>query len=146
MGARERLLMYRHTNSLLGQVDKIPQAVVAREDAMRLARAIAAHPGQVHARFNMPDKVGGPMEQENVVAEIRGREKPDEVVILAAHLDSWELGTGALDNGCNAALVMKRRERLKLRDFSRDARFDLFCSAAKTRDGRVLWICQNASR
>src|SRR5207245_625301 len=46
-------------------------------------------------------------EQENVEAEIRGREKPDEYVILGAHLDSWELGTGALDNGCNAALVIE---------------------------------------
>ncbi|HWZ97564.1 MAG TPA: M20/M25/M40 family metallo-hydrolase [Candidatus Dormibacteraeota bacterium] len=107
MGARERLLMYRHTNTLDGRVDKIPQAVVAREDAMRLARAIAAHPGQVRGRFNMPNKIGGPIEQENVVAEIRGREKPDETVILAAHLDSWEFGTGALDNGCNAALVVE---------------------------------------
>src|SRR2546423_4284450 len=111
--ARERLLMYRHTNSLVGQIDKIPQAVVAREDAMRLARAVAAHPGQVRARFSMPNRVGGPIEQENVVGEIRGREKPDEVVILAAHLDSWELGTGALDNGCNAALVIEAARALK---------------------------------
>jgi carboxypeptidase Q len=106
-GARERLLMYRHTNTLDGQVDKIPQAVVAREDALRLARAVAARPGQIRARFSMPNRVGGPIEQENVVAEIRGREKPEEVVILAAHLDSWEFGTGALDNGCNAALVIE---------------------------------------
>jgi len=42
-----------------------------------------------------------------VVAEIRGREKPDEWVLLGAHLDSWELGTGALDNGCNAAMVIE---------------------------------------
>ena len=42
----------------------------------------------------------------NVVAELRGREKPDEVVILGAHLDSWDLGRGALDNGCNVALVI----------------------------------------
>jgi Zn-dependent M28 family amino/carboxypeptidase len=40
------------------------------------------------------------------VAELRGREKPEEVVILGAHLDSWDLGRGALDNGCNAALVI----------------------------------------
>jgi len=40
------------------------------------------------------------------VAEVKGREKPDEVVILGAHLDSWDLGRGALDNGCNAALVI----------------------------------------
>jgi hypothetical protein len=113
MGARERLLLYRHTNALNGVVDKIPQAVVAREDAMRLARVIAAHPGQVRARFSMPNKISGPIEQENVVAEIRGREKPDEAVILAAHLDSWELGTGALDNGCNAALVIEAARAIK---------------------------------
>jgi carboxypeptidase Q len=128
MGARERLLMYRHTNSLVGQIDKIPQAVVAREDAMRLARAIAAHSGKVRARFNMPNKVGSPIEQENVVAEIRGREKPDDVVILAAHLDSWELGTGALDNGCNAALVIEAARAIKATGLMprRTIRFVLF--------------------
>jgi Zn-dependent M28 family amino/carboxypeptidase len=42
-----------------------------------------------------------------VVAEIRGSEKPDEIVLLGAHLDSWDLGTGALDNGVNAALVVE---------------------------------------
>src|SRR5204862_7459299 len=89
MGARERLLLYRHTNSLLGEIDKIPQAVVAREDAMRLARTAAAYPGKVRARFDMPNKIGGPIGQENVVGEIRGYEKRDEIVILGAHLDSW---------------------------------------------------------
>jgi carboxypeptidase Q len=44
--------------------------------------------------------------QQNVIAEIRGRDSGPDAVILAAHLDSWELGTGALDNGCNAALVI----------------------------------------
>src|SRR5438552_9900199 len=128
MSARERLLMYRHTNSLVGQIDKIPQAVVAREDAMRLARSVAAHPGQVRARFNMPNKVSGPIEQENVIGEIRGREKPDEVVILAAHLDSWELGTGALDNGCNAALVIEAARAIKATGLvpRRTIRFVLF--------------------
>jgi len=128
MGARERLLLYRHTNSLVGQIDRIPQAVVAREDAMRFARAVTAHPGQVRARFNMPNKVGGSLEQENVVAEIRGREKPDEVVILAAHLDSWELGTGALDNGCNAALVIEAARAIKATGLlpRRTIRFILF--------------------
>ncbi len=110
-GARERTLLYRHTNSLTGQVDKIPQAIVAREDAMRLARLASA--GNLRVRFSMPNKVGGPVEQENVVGEIRGREKPEEAVILGAHLDSWELGTGALDNGCNAALVIEAARAIK---------------------------------
>jgi hypothetical protein len=128
MGARERLLLYRHTNSLEGKVDKIPQAVLAREDAMRLARTVAAYPGKVRVKFDMPNKIGGPIEQENVVGEIRGYDKPDESVILGAHLDSWELGTGALDNGCNAALVIEAARAIKATGLlpRRTIRFVLF--------------------
>src|SRR5258707_5493056 len=128
MGARERLVLYRHTNSLTGEIDRIPQAVVAREDAMRLARTVAAYPGKVLARFDMPNKIGGPIEQANVVGEIRGYEKPDEVVVLGAHLDSWELGTGALDNGCNAALVIEAARAIKATGLlpRRTIRFVLF--------------------
>jgi len=128
MGARERLLLYRHTNSLAGEIDKIPQAVLAREDAMRLARTVTAYPAKVRVRFDMPNKIGGPIEQENVVGEIRGYEKPDEIVILGAHLDSWELGTGALDNGCNAALVIEAARAIKATGLlpRRTIRFVLF--------------------
>jgi carboxypeptidase Q len=128
MGARERLLLYRHTNSLVGDIDKIPQAVLAREDAMRLARTIATYPGKVRVHFEMPNKVGGPIEQQNIVGEIRGYEKPDEVVILGAHLDSWELGTGALDNGCNATLVIEAARAIKATGLlpRRTIRFVLF--------------------
>lgn len=128
MGARERLLLYRHTNSLTGAIDKIPQAVLAREDAMRLARTVATNPGKVRVHFEMPNKISGPLEQQNVVGEIRGYEKPDEVVVLGAHLDSWELGTGALDNGCNAALVIEAARALKATGLlpRRTIRFVLF--------------------
>jgi carboxypeptidase Q len=128
MGARERLLLYRHTNSLNGQVDKIPQAIVAREDAMRLARIAGAYPGRLRVLLKMPNRIGGPVEQENVVGEIRGYEKPDEIVILGAHLDSWELGTGALDNGCNAAMVIEAARAIKATGLlpRRTIRFVLF--------------------
>src|SRR6267154_2128986 len=128
MGTRERLLLYRHTNSLVGEIDKIPQGIVAREDAMRLARTIAAYPGKVRVHLDMPNKIGGPIEQQNVVGEIRGYEKPDEIVILGAHLDSWELGTGALDNGCNAALVIEAARAIKATGLlpRRTIRFILF--------------------
>ena len=105
MSTRPSLLLYRHTTTIDGQLERIPQAVVAREDAERMARFIAAGE-KVRVHFEMPNHVSGPVESDNVVAEIRGREKPDEFVILGAHLDSWELGTGALDNGCNAAMVI----------------------------------------
>ncbi len=105
MSTRPNLLLYRHMSSPNGQLEPIPQAIVAREDAERLARLLAS--GQkVRVHFEMTNHVSGPVESENVVAEIRGREKPDEFVLLGAHLDSWDLGTGALDNGCNAAMVI----------------------------------------
>ena len=50
---------------------------------------------------------GGLAEQENVVAEIRGREKPDEWVLVGAHLDSWAHGPGMVDNSCDAAAVIE---------------------------------------
>ena len=128
IGARERLLLYRHTNSLAGEIDKIPQALLAREDGLRLARTVAAYPGKVRVRLDMPNKIGGPIEQQNVVGEIHGYEKPDEIVILGAHLDSWELGTGALDNGCNSALVIEAARAIKATGLlpRRTIRFVLF--------------------
>jgi carboxypeptidase Q len=105
MSTRPNLLLYRHNLSVAGELEPLPQAIVAREDAERMARFLAA--GQkVRVRLDMPNHVTGPVESRNVVAEIRGREKPEEFVVLGAHLDSWDLGTGALDNGCNSALVI----------------------------------------
>ena len=105
MSTRPNLLLYRHNISIDGQLERLPQAVLAREDAERIARFLAA--GQkVRAHLDMPNHVGGPTESENVIAEIRGREKPDEFILLGAHLDSWELGTGALDDGCNVAMLI----------------------------------------
>jgi carboxypeptidase Q len=105
-------LLYRHTNALDGQIDRLPMVLVAREDASRMARLLAS--GQkLYADLAIPNRIGGPIQAANVVAEIRGSEKPDEFVILGAHLDSWELGTGALDNGCNAALVIDALRAIK---------------------------------
>jgi carboxypeptidase Q len=105
MSTREHGLLYRYTNDFLGRILPLPQALVAREDAERIARLAAA--GQaVRARLEMGNRTDGSRHEENVVAEIRGREWPDEVVILGAHLDSWDLGTGALDNGVNCTVVV----------------------------------------
>jgi carboxypeptidase Q len=112
MSTRPNLLLYRHNVSVTGELEKLPQAVLAREDAERMSRFIAA--GQkIRVHFELPNHITGPVSSENVVAEIRGREKPDEFVILGAHLDSWELGTGALDNGCNAVLAIDAARVIK---------------------------------
>jgi len=57
-------------------------------------------------RLTILNRIAPSYESKNVIAEIRGREKPDEIVLVGAHLDSWDLGTGAEDNGVNAALVI----------------------------------------
>jgi hypothetical protein len=105
MSTRPNLSPGWHSIVVDGQIGLLPQAVVAREDAERIVRFLAS--GQkVRVHFEMPNHVSGPAESENVVAEIRGREKPDEFVLLGAHLDFGELGTGAHDNGCDVALVI----------------------------------------
>jgi len=145
--ARERLLLYRHTNALDGEIDKIPQAVVAREDALKLSRLVAANPGKVRMKLAMPNEIGGPVEQENVVGEIRGYEKPDEVVILGAHLDSWELGTGALDNGCNAALVIEAARAIQAMGLEpkRAMRFILFSGEEQGTVGSFAYVKSHAA-
>ena len=127
MATREHDILYRHTNSNEGEIDRIPQVLVAREDAERIARLLASgHP--VWADLSIPNHLGGAIKTANVVAEIKGSEKPDEFVILGAHLDSWELGTGALDNGCNAALVVDALRAIKASGLKarRSIRFILF--------------------
>jgi carboxypeptidase Q len=125
--SRPHDLLYRHTDSSQGEISNIPAVLVAREDAARIARLLAS--GQkLRAELAIPNRIGGPITAANVVAEFRGNEKPGEFVILGAHLDSWELGTGALDNGCNAALVIDALRAIKTAGLRprRSIRFILF--------------------
>ncbi len=127
IATREHDVLYRHTNSMSGEIDRIPMVLLAREDGERIGRLVTSgHP--VWADLSIPNKIGGPVKAANVIAEIKGSEMPDEFVILGAHLDSWELGTGALDNGCNSALVVDALRAIKASGLKprRTIRFILF--------------------
>jgi hypothetical protein len=119
-------LLYRH-NASLGPENRHPLLIMEREEALRALRLLRAGKRlELTARIKL--KTGPSYESHNVVAEIRGRELPDEFVLIGAHLDSWDLGTGALDNGCNVALVIdlaRQMRRLNLRP-RRTVRFALF--------------------
>ena len=116
MGSRPYNTLYRH-NVSIGASNTRPMLVMehdAAEKALRLIRGGTA--------LSLTERIeidgGGPYQSQNVVAEIRGATKPDEVVIFGAHLDSWDLGDGALDNGANVALmidVARQIRRLGLR-------------------------------
>jgi carboxypeptidase Q len=127
IATREHDILYRHTNSVAGEIDRLPMVLVAREDGERIARLLASG-HSVWADLAIPNQIGGPIKAANVIAELKGAEKPDEFVIIGAHLDSWELGTGALDNGCNAALVIDALRAIKASGLKpkRSIRFILF--------------------
>ncbi len=127
MSTRPRGLLYRHVNILDGRLDLLPTALLSREDALRIVRLIEAG-RKVRVKVDLPNQVGGPFEARNVVAEIRGRERPGEVVIVGGHLDSWDLGSGCLDNGCNVALILEIARSLVASELQpkRTVRFVLF--------------------
>ena len=82
----------------------IPAAAVSTEDADLLERLIGQ--GPVRVRLKLGCKTLPDVETANVVAELKGREKPEEIVLLGGHLDSWDLATGAIDDGAGVAVVM----------------------------------------
>jgi len=105
MSNRPRRLLYRHNATLDNSMSPVPGAMIEREGAERIARLLEAGK-HVTVRVTLTVDVQEHASDRNVVAEITGRDKPDEVILLGAHLDSWDLGRGALDNGCNAALAI----------------------------------------
>lgn len=127
IASREHDILYRHTNSKYGEIERLPMVIVAREDGERIARLLKMGQ-QLRAELSIPNKVAGPVKTKNVIAEITGRETPKEFVVLGAHLDSWDLGTGALDNGCNAAMVIDAVRAVKASGVTprRTIRFILF--------------------
>ncbi|NVJ05686.1 M20/M25/M40 family metallo-hydrolase [Myxococcus sp. AM001] len=84
---------------------RIPAASVSTEDADLLHRLLAG--GAVRVKLMLSSSELPDAESSNVVAEIRGREKPREIVLIGAHLDSWDVGTGAHDDGAGVVMVME---------------------------------------
>lgn len=89
-----------HTGALqyADGIPKIPAAAIASEDADRLQR-MADRGDRIVLRLHMEAHFEADRPSANVVAEIRGRELPDEVVVIGGHLDSWDVGAGASDDG-----------------------------------------------
>ncbi|QRN97299.1 M20/M25/M40 family metallo-hydrolase [Archangium violaceum] len=86
-------------------VPQIPAAAVSVEDAELLHRLVAGGPVKVELKLGCQTQPDA--DSFNVVAEVKGREKPKEVVLLGAHLDSWDVGTGAHDDGAGVTMVME---------------------------------------
>lgn len=93
-----------------GQMSPLPMAQVGMEDGKLIQRLLTK--GPVTVEFAYENRTSGPTQVNNVIAEIRGREKPDEWILVGGHLDSWDYGTGAQDNGSGCAMVLEAARAL----------------------------------
>ncbi len=112
-----RSLRTPHTGAMgyLDAIKKIPSAAITVEDAARITR-LQKRGIEVTLRLKMeahtdPDVLGA-----NVIGEIRGREKPEEVVVIGGHLDSWDVGQGANDDGGGCIMALEALHMLRKLD------------------------------
>jgi len=93
-----------------GKLGPMPAAAIGLEDGKMLLRALER--GPVTVELDLPNQVSGPIQVQNVVGELRGSEKPDEWILLGAHLDSWDFATGSQDNGAGVVQVLEAARAL----------------------------------
>jgi carboxypeptidase Q len=120
---------------------KVPTVSITRENHALLSRLLEGGPVEVELNIqnSFSDK---PVEVYNTVAEIRGTEKPDEVVIVGGHLDSWDLGTGATDNGTGSMAVLEAARALQKLGVKpkRTIRFVLFTGEEQGLNGSRAYV------
>lgn len=85
---------------------KVPAAAISIEDAELLSR-LARREKEVRLTLKMQARDEGMVDSANVVAELRGREKPEEIVVIGGHLDAWDVGDGAHDDGAGCVMAME---------------------------------------
>ncbi len=85
-------------------VTKIPAAALSNPDADLLLNQLRR--GPVELGLTLTSGTGRDYTSYNIIGEIKGSDRPDEVIVIGGHLDSWDLGTGAVDDGAGVALTM----------------------------------------
>lgn len=127
------------TASVTGEPVGIPAVCVAADDGDRLRARLRA--GDVRGSIRMRNSLA-PVLARNVVATIPGRVHPDEVLLVGAHLDSWDLATGATDNGLGAYSVLDLARCLHAAGLrpDRTIRFVLFMGEEQGLLGSKAWV------
>jgi len=88
-----------------GEILPLPIAEIGMEDAFLIRRLLTK--GPVTIGFSYQNHISGPVSSSSVIAEIRGSDKADEWILVGAHLDSWDLATGAQDDGTGAIMILE---------------------------------------
>lgn len=105
LSAHSRAGVHTGTLSYDAAVPRIPAATLSTEDADWIARLVTRGK-TVRVRLSLSPREEARVPSANVVAELRGREQPDAIVLLGAHLDSWDVGQGAADDGAGVAITI----------------------------------------
>jgi hypothetical protein len=144
MSSRPGNALARH-NAALGWANRHPMMMMERDAAARALRLLRA--GAALTLSAVLDIRSGPAyTAHNVIGEIRGNTRPDEIVVIGAHLDSWDLGSGALDNGANSAMVIdiaRQIVRLGLKP-ARTIRFALWNGEEQNLNGSYGYTLSHA--
>jgi carboxypeptidase Q len=137
-----------HTGILGFDADfAIPVVSMTAEDQSQLERYVNAGITP-RARFNIQNTfTNGPVDSANVVGEIRGRENPEQVLVVGAHLDSWDLSEGSTDNGTGSASVLGAADAIMRSGMKprRTIRFVLFTGEEQGLDGSFAYVKQHQS-
>jgi len=122
-------------------IGSVPTAFVSTEGYRLLWRLLKRGPVEVELELTNSFSAK-PVEVFNTVAEIPGSERPDEVVILGAHLDSWDLGTGTTDNGTGSMAVLEAARALQKLPLKpkRTIRFILFSGEEQGLNGSRAYV------
>lgn len=91
------------TASVTGKLIPIPAVCIGKEDGMQLKEKLKT--GSLFSRINMTN-FSGMIKARNVIATIKGSSLPNEKIVIGGHLDSWDLATGAIDNGIGSFSVL----------------------------------------
>src|SRR5207302_1483135 len=89
----------------------IPAGAVAVEDADLIAHLAAQ--GRVRMHLTLTPQLLPDVTSYNVIGDLKGSEHPEQIVIVSGHLDSWDLGTGAIDDGAGVAVAMETAQLLQ---------------------------------
>lgn len=127
-------------------VPRIPAAALAAPDADLLSRLVERGPA-VRVRFTLSCRELPDGRTANVVGEVRGREVPDEVVVVGGHLDSWDLGQGAIDDGAGVAMAIEAARLIAAmpRRPARTVRVVLFANEENGLNGGKAYAAAHAS-
>jgi carboxypeptidase Q len=138
--------LMRMSNASKGNYEPgvIPTAFLSHEDYTLIWRLLKR--GDVRLQLAITNTFStAPVETSNTVAELRGAENPDEVVILGAHIDSWDLASGSTDNGTGVVAILevaRALQKLKLTP-KRTIRFVLFSGEEQGEAGSKLYVSEH---